>query len=288
MNFSRFFQPDKFIIALLVYFLGGGVARYLGAVISLPAFVLGLLTILFLLMGSMLLRTYFSNYQMTNVSIRDQNEKYRTRILQVSFTLFTLTGAFVITLLLSKEINIETGILLFLIALLLVLNEVPPIALHKTGYGELVLAIALAALIPAFSFFLQAHDEIHRLIPVIAFPLTLLAIAWQIAANFPEYARDIKSNHQSLLIRLTWQRALPIHNICILAAYLFFAISPSFGVPWGLIWPLFLGFPFSVIQILWLQRITNGGKPIWNIFRLFIPFTFGLIVYLLALTFWIR
>lgn len=288
MNFSRIFQPDKLIIALLVYFLGGGIARYLGALISLPTFVFGLLIILFLLLGSIFLKTYFSNYQLTDVSKRDQNGRYRTRILQASFGFFTLAGALVITLFASKELNIETGILLCLFTFLLVINEVPPIALHKTGYGELVLAFAVATLIPAFSFFLQARDEVHRLIPVIAFPLTLLAIAWQIAANFPEYARDIKINHQSLLIRLTWQRALLIHNICTLAAYLFFAISPLIGVSWGLIWPLFIGFPFSVIQILWLQRIANGGKPIWNIFRLFIPSTFGLIVYLLALTFWIR
>jgi hypothetical protein len=55
-----------------------------------------------------------------------------------------------------------------------------------------------------------------------------------------------------------------------------------------LIWPVFLALPFAAIQMIWLQRIASGGRPLWQFLTALASATFGLTVYLLTLTFWIR
>jgi 1,4-dihydroxy-2-naphthoate octaprenyltransferase len=169
----------------------------------------------------------------------------------------------------------------------MVAYAVPPLRLSEAGYGELVLAVYLGTLLPGLAFLLQ-HGRIHRLLTLTTFPLTLLAVAYFLVCNFPTFATDQKRGRRSLLSRLTWQNAVPIHHFLILAAFLLFAITPFMNYPWGLIWPVFLVLPFAAIQIFWLQHIASGGRTLWTFLDLLANATFGLTVYLLTLTFWIR
>jgi 1,4-dihydroxy-2-naphthoate octaprenyltransferase len=289
MNIFRLSRPVYLVCAILTYSLGAGVARYLGASIQWPVFLFGLLSVLPLLAASSLLTEYFlmSLTFLASDETPLQRGKYRTHLLQASLVNLTISGAFVIALLLVGAFNLNAGFLLALIALLLVAYAVPPIFLYKVGLGELTMAVVFATFLPAFSYFLQTN-EFHRLLPLSAFPLTLLAIAWLLAANFSSFSSDKKVGRHSLLILLSWQRTVPLHHVFIIAAFLLFAISPFLGVSWRLIWPVFLALPFSVLQIFWLQRIANGGAPIWKFFNVLIPSVFGLNVYLLAMAFWLR
>jgi 1,4-dihydroxy-2-naphthoate octaprenyltransferase len=151
----------------------------------------------------------------------------------------------------------------------------------------LLLAIYLGTLLPILAFLLQ-FGEFHRLLTFATFPLTLLALAYLLVWNFPTFAADQKFGRHTLLTRLTWQRAIPIHHFLVLAAYLLFAAAPFLGFPWGLVWPVFLVLPFAIIQIFWLQRIAAGGRTLWNFLTALAAATFGLTAYLLAFTFWIR
>jgi 1,4-dihydroxy-2-naphthoate octaprenyltransferase len=216
-----------------------------------------------------------------------QREGFRTLLLQVFYAALTLYGVAVLTLSLTRSIHLSAGILLTLNLLLLVAWAVPPTRFAENGYGELVLAFVLATLVPAIAFLLQS-DEFHRLLPLTAFPLTLLALAYFLAADFPAFTADQKLGRRSLLIRLTWQRAVPIHHVLILAAFLLFTATPLVRVPWALVWPVFLTLPFAAMQVIWLQRIANGGRTLWRFFVPLAAAVFGLPVYLLALTFWIR
>jgi O-antigen/teichoic acid export membrane protein len=74
----------------------------------------------------------------------------------------------------------------------------------------------------------------------------------------------------------------------VLVSFILFAGAPLLGYPWSLVWPVFLAFPFAIIQIYWLQRIANGGRTLWNFLTSLSAATFGLTAYLLALTYWIR
>jgi 1,4-dihydroxy-2-naphthoate octaprenyltransferase len=285
----RLTRPLHLLFAALTYALGAGIAHYLGVTFHWPAFWLGLLAVLALQAAPPLLLEYFRlplTPRLPGETAR-QREGFRTLLLQVSYAALTLYGVAVLTLFLTRSIHLSAGILLTLDLLLLIAWAVPPARFAETGYGELVLAFVLATLVPAIAFLLQS-DELHRLLPLTAFPLTLLALAYFLAADFPAFTADQKLGRRSLLIRLTWQRAVPIHHVLILAAFLLFTATPLVRVPWALVWPVFLTLPFAAMQVIWLQRIANGGRTLWRFFVPLAAAVFGLPVYLLALTFWIR
>jgi 1,4-dihydroxy-2-naphthoate octaprenyltransferase len=159
--------------------------------------------------------------------------------------------------------------------------------LAEIGYGELILAFDLGSLLPSFSFLLE-FGQVHRLLSFVTFPLTLLALAYFLVIDFPSYGVDQRIGRHSLLTRLSWQRAIPIHHLLLLAAFLLFASAPLIGIPWGLVWPTLVVLPFAGFQIFWLQRISVGGPTFWTFLTTLALATFGLTTYLLAFTFWTR
>ncbi len=282
-------RPIHLLLAALTYTLGAGIAHYLGQPVRLASFGLGLLVFLALLGAAFLFAEYFRLPLMplAQGETPRQRERFRVTLLQVSYAAITLSAVASLTLLLTHSLNLSADILLVLAFLLLIAYAVPPMRLSETGYGELVLAIFFGTLVPALAFLLQ-YGQLQRLLSFTTFPLTLLALAYLLACNFPTYAGDQKLGRHTLLTRLTWQRAVPIHHLLVLSAFLLFAAAPILEYPWGLVWPVFLALPFAAIQIIWLQRIANGGRTLWNFLTALAVATFGLTAYLLALTFWIR
>jgi len=282
-------HPIHLLLAALTYTLGAGISRYLGQPVRFASFGLGLLAVLALLGAASLFAEYF-RLPLTPLAEGEtfrQRERFRVTLLQVSYAALTLSAVASLTLLLTGLLGLYAGILFVLAFLVMVAYAVPPMRLSETGFGELVLAVTFGTLLPALAFLLQ-FGQAHRLLSVATFPLTLLALAYLLVCNFPTFASDQKLGRRTLLTRLTWQRAVPIHHFLILAAFLLFAAAPFLGTPWGLVWPVFLALPFAAIQIVWLQRIANGGRTLWNFLTALATATFGLTAYLLALTFWIR
>jgi 1,4-dihydroxy-2-naphthoate octaprenyltransferase len=282
-------HPIHLLLAALTYTLGAGIAHYLGQPVRAASFGLGLVADLALLGAASLLTEYFRLpfMPLAQGETLRQREHFRVMLLQVSYASLTFSAVAILTLMLTHSLNLSAGILLVLAFLFLVAYAVPPMRLFETGYGELVLAVTLGTLLPALAFLLQ-YGQLHRLLSLTTFPLTLLALAYLLVCNFPTFATDQKLGRHTLLTRLTWQRAIPIHHFLVLAAFLLFAAAPFLEYPWGLVWPVFLALPFAAIQITWLQRIANGGRTLWNFLTALASATFGLTAYLLALTFWIR
>jgi 1,4-dihydroxy-2-naphthoate octaprenyltransferase len=289
MGTLRISRSPNIVITLLTYSLGTGIARYLGTAIQWPIFFLGLFIILPLVTASSFLVEYF-NPPLTTYLCKVSSRKikqYKGWLLLIAFALLATSCVSVISLLLISAINPFAGIFLISITIIMLVYAIPPIELSKSGYGELALSFIFATLIPGISYLFQT-DDIHRILPIITFPLTLQAIAWQLAANFSTYAIDQKSGRQSLVIRLSWQKAVPVHHVLILTAFLFYITSPFFGVSWALVWPILLALPFAILQIVWLQRIANGGRPVWKFYNVLIPTVFGLSIYLIGISFWLR
>ena len=286
---AKLSRPLHLILAALTYVLGAGIARYLGRPVHLAAFGLGLLAALALQAASYWLVEYF-RLPLTPLA-KDETPRHRealrTTLFQSAAALLTVSAAVVVTLLLAHLLPAAAGVVLGLIAVFFFAYAIPPLRLSEMGYGELLLAIYLGTLLPILAFLLQV-GEFHRLLTFATFPLTLLALAYLLVWNFPTFATDQKFGRHTLLTRLTWQRAIPIHHFLILAAYLLFAATPFLGFPWGLVWPVFLVLPFAIVQILWLQQIAQGGRTLWNFLTALAAATFGLTAYLLAFTFWIR
>lgn len=285
----RLARPLQGLLATITYCLGAGIARYLGHPIHAAAFGLGLLAILSVETAAFWLVEYFRLplFPLAKEETPRQREILRAGLFQGATALLTVTGAIVVTLLLTHLLPLSAGILVALIVIFFIAYAVPPLRLSDAGYGELVLALALGTFFPALSFLIQ-YPDFHRLLTFATFPLTLLALADLLVGDFPTYATDLKYGRNTLLTRLTWQRAIPIHHFLVLLAFMFFATTPFLGFPWGLVWPVFLALPFASIQVIWLQRIAKGGQALWNFTTTLAIATFGLTAYLLAFTFWIR
>jgi len=285
----KLINPIHMLLALLTYTLGAGIAHYLGQTVRAASFGLGLLVVLAQLGAAALLAEYFRLPRMPLLQDETprQRERFRVTLLQVAYAALTLSAVAILTLLLTHSLNLSTDILIVILFILMVAYAVPPLRMSETGYGELILAVTQGTLLPAIAFLLQ-YGQFHRLLAFTTFPLTLLALAYLLVCNFPTFATDTKLGRHTLLTRLTWQRAIPIHHFMVLAAFLLFAAAPFLEYPWGLVWPVFLALPFAVIQLIWLQQIANGGRTLWNFLTALASATFGLAAYLLALTFWIR
>jgi 1,4-dihydroxy-2-naphthoate octaprenyltransferase len=282
-------RPLLLLLVVLTYCLGAGISRYLGRPFLPAAFGLGLFVVLAIQVAACWLLEYF-RLPLTPLAkdeMPQDREFLQTSLFQSAMVLLTVCGAIILTLFIARLLPLPAGILFCLIVIIFVAYAIPPMRLSEAGYGELVQAAALGTLFPAFAFLLQ-FGEFHRILTFATFPLTLLSLAYLLVNDFPNYATDLKYGRRSLLTRLTWQHAIPIHHLLVLVSFLFFAISPFLGFPWGLVWPVFLALPFAVIQIAWLQRIARGGSTHWKFLVPLSGAVFGLTIYLLALTLWIR
>jgi 1,4-dihydroxy-2-naphthoate octaprenyltransferase len=282
-------QPRNLFLAVLTYFLGAGIAKYLGHSIKLLALVTGLGVMITIFLTTFWLKEYFylQCAPLADEESVSQRNRLRAGLFQSSLALLTVSGAIFVIMLLTHIMPLPAGIFLVLTFILSISYAVPPMQLVKKGYGELVQAVLLGTIYPAFAFLIQFGD-LHRLLPFITFPLTMLALAYFLLSDFKEYSQNQKDGYSSLAIRLSWQRAIPVHHLLILISFLFFAISPFLGFPWRLVWPVFLLLPFAIIQIVWLHRIALGGRTLWRFFIPFAAIFLGLMIYLLSLSVWIQ
>jgi 1,4-dihydroxy-2-naphthoate octaprenyltransferase len=162
---------------------------------------------------------------------------------------------------------------------------VPPVRLAYRGYGELSEAILLCGLVPALAYMLQTGD-LHRLLPMLAFPLLSLYLAMRLAQTLKSYLRDEKLGWKTMMLAIGWQRGMLMHNVMILMGYLLLGAAAIFSLPWELTWPAMLSLPLGAFQIYQISQIAAGGKPNWRLLQLTSAATFGLAVYLITLALW--
>jgi 1,4-dihydroxy-2-naphthoate octaprenyltransferase len=119
-------------------------------------------------------------------------------------------------------------------------------------------------------------------------PVTALALAYFLILDFPAFADDLKYERLTLLTRLTWQRAVPLHHGLVIAAFALLAAAPLLGVSLALLWPAFLTVPFAILQILLLRNIALGTRPLWRPLTFLAAALFALTVYLLTFSLFLR
>lgn len=289
LTLLRFTRPLHLMFAALAYILGAGVARYLGVPQRALPFWLGLagVTLLQASMGWLAEAFRPLAEPLEDEDTRAERLAFRNTILLAA--LAALSVAAVLALLLARVGALSPVALLFLaLSLALALAyAVPPARFVNAGLGEFALAVHIAMLSPALGFVLQ-DGEYHRLVGIVSFPLTLLALAYFLALDFPTYAADQKYDRRTLLRSMGWERAVPLHHGLVLGAYLLLAVAPLFGLAWGLIWPAFLTFPFALLQIYFLRNLALGAKPDWKLLTVNALAVFGLSAWLLTFAFWMR
>jgi 1,4-dihydroxy-2-naphthoate octaprenyltransferase len=288
-NILRLSRPLHLLLAALTYVLGASIPGYLGRPFQLTSFWMGLLAVLLLQLSMSLLNEVFrpSNEPILENETIIERLKLRNNALYISIAALTVFTVIGFVLYLNAGLSIPSRLFLILSLILAVLYAIPPFRLLNRGFGEVILAAQIAYAIPSIGFLLRS-EESHRLLIFIIAPLTALALAYFLILNFVTFASDQKYQRGTLLRRLTWERAVPLHHGLILFAYAFFAVAPLFGFAFDLIWPAFLALPFALFQIVQLRAVALGNPPNWTLLTSTALSVLGLTAYFLTLTFWLR
>ena len=287
-NLLRLSHPLHLFLAALTYFLGASIANYLGKPFRMDSFWLGLVAVLLAQASMNMLAEVFRPYNEPILAEETRKDRLllRNNALYVSIASLTANAAIAILLYHNGHLSVTAFFFLLFSLILILAYSIPPFRFINRGFGEFVLAAHLGYIIPSIAYILQT-GETHRFL-LITIPLTILAFAYFIVVDFTSFASDTKYNRSTLLTRLGWERAVPLHHLFILLAYLFFLASPVFGLSLSLFWPAFLTLPFALFQIFQLRNISLGAPTNWILLTLTALSVFGLTAYFLSLTFWLR
>ncbi|HUE99546.1 MAG TPA: prenyltransferase [Anaerolineales bacterium] len=284
----RLSRPLHILLAALTYFLGASIANYLGKPFRIDSFWLGLIAVILAQASMNLLAEVFRPIHETTVEGETRRDRLtlRNNALYISIAALTANAVSAFVLYNNNRLSVQSFSFLLLSLILILIYSIPPFRFVNRGFGELLLATHIAYVIPSIAYLLQS-DETHRFL-LVTIPLTFLAFAYFIVMNFPAFASDNKYNRSTLLTRLGWERAVPLHHLFVLLAYLFFLASPAFGLSLFLLWPAFLTLPFALFQIFQLRSISLGAPTNWTLLTATALSVFGLTAYFLSLTFWLR
>ena len=287
-NILRLSHPLHLLLAALTYFLGASIANYLGKPFRADSFWLGLIAALLAQASMNLLAEVFrpGNEAILDGQSRSDRLVLRNNALYVSIAALTPNAVIAFVLYNNNHLPVSAFFFLLLSLLLILGYAIPPFRFINRGFGEFVLAVHIAYVIPSIAYILQS-GETHRFL-LISIPLTFLAFAYFIVMDFPAFASDSKYNRSTLLTRLGWERVVPLHHLFVLLAYLLFAAAPVFGLSLSLLWPSFLTLPFALFQIFQLRNISLGAPTNWMLLTVTALSVFGLTAYFLSLTFWLR
>jgi 1,4-dihydroxy-2-naphthoate octaprenyltransferase len=284
----RLLRPLHLLFAALTYSFGAGLADYLGRTVNPISFWLGFFMMI-LAQGTMSLLAGLFRLDaepLLENETRAQRQVLRNNVLYTSLACVAVISFAVYVLVAGQLLSLPALLFLLCSALTVIMHAVPPFRFANRGAGEFLLAIHLAYIIPSIAFSLQS-DEPHRFL-ILTVPLTFLAFSYFIASAFHSFAQDRQFNRVTFLVRLGWERVVPLHHAFVLIAYILLLMSPSFGLPLALIGSAFLTFPFALFQIFLLRNISLGAKPNWTLLHATSLSVFGLTTYFLTLTFWLR
>ena len=290
-------RPLFLLGGALVYGLGVGIARYLGAPIDWSVYIIGQAYVTTMQLSAQYLNEYFD-------APADQQNPNRTpfsggsgavgegklsqeTVMWAALTALTVLASLTVVLISVVQL---TPLLVTLVVLAFAgsfFYSTPPVRLSQTGYGELSTSILVANLVPIFAFVLQT-GEMHRLLVMSTFPLTTLHLVMMIVFEFPDFLNDLKFEKLTLLVRVGWERGMVLHNILILTTFLLLGLAATFGLPWAIALPAFIPLPIGLLQIWQMRRIAAGGKPNWTTMAFTAVVLFGSVTYLLAFTYWTR
>jgi 1,4-dihydroxy-2-naphthoate octaprenyltransferase len=271
-------------------------ARYLGSIVDWGIVIIGQIWITTFQLGLHFVSTLFFSPSVpgdrTRIQIYDEGEEHlryirRELILSGVFATFVVLAMLTFLFIRTQEITGSAYLIMGIMIVTLFGCAVPPFQLYRTRYGEIVESILMANLIPGLAFILQ-YGELHRLVAMTTFPLTLLYLATSLATRLQFFAKDIKTGTVNLLTGLGWQRGMVLHNILILCSFFLFGISMLFGLSSRVILPIYFVLPLGLFQIWYMVRIASGIKPNWRVLKSTAVLSFGLTIYLLTFSYWLR
>jgi 1,4-dihydroxy-2-naphthoate polyprenyltransferase len=295
--FIRLARPHFLLGGILLFALGGGIARYLGHPIDWGPYFVGQAWVTMMQLSTHFLNEFFNapaDVDNTNRTLFSggsgaigPGKLPRAAAFWGGLASLGATASFTVLLIAQGSLTPVVVLVMVLIFLGAFFYAAPPLRLESTGYGELTTSILVAGLVPGFGLLLQT-GELHRLLPMVTFPLVLLHLAMLLAFELPDYANDLKYEKRTIMVRVGWETGMRLHNFTIFGAYFMFGVALAWGLPFSLAFPAMLTFPLGLFQVWNMHRIASGGKPLWNIVTLTAIAIFAVTAYLLAFSFWSR
>jgi hypothetical protein len=179
-QFKRTFsyQNIVYLISTIVfYFFGSGIARYLGQILNWPLLFLGLGYVILLMLSGFYLRAYFDPFILNSKNEKSLSTSSLLEIkrqnLMAGLATLSISCVLVYLIVIGNGTNASLIFFLILTFALMFLFAVPPFKMAARGYGELVLSVWIADLVPVLAFLLHGA-EIPKVIPLLTFPLTAL------------------------------------------------------------------------------------------------------------------
>ncbi len=262
-------KPISTLFILVTYFLGIGLAHYLGFPQKLDVLWNGLILLIAFQTGCIFLGKYFELYfspssyyhEEKSSSINNQQEKnIRILYLLIGVAFFAVCLIPVFTLLFNGLLRIMNLVIIVFTLFIIGVVEIFPTQVSGGGLLEFLQALYFANLIPLIAFSLQSNF-VHRLLFFLTFPMFFLYFAYFIVSSLPNVEKKIGTKDRSLIFRIGPILSLRIHNLLVLLAYLTLLSGSVFDVPWKLIWPVLITLPIGLIQIWQVNLILRGHKP---------------------------
>jgi 1,4-dihydroxy-2-naphthoate octaprenyltransferase len=296
--YFQMFRPWELLLNAIFYFMGAGLSEYFGRLIDWGLIFkgLGLVTVIqiagFSLSSIYDLMTAGFSFQRAPWILEPENPRNQGRIRMINTLLVTITSfsiaAFFLTDFIRRDEIDTIGVLIIILSVLLFLiYSIPPFKASKRGYGEIILAIEGAYLIPAAGYLLQAGEN-HRILLLIAIPMTLLYLAMEMTRSLPGYSTEEPNTNTGRMVSfLGPQKGLIVINFIIITAYLLVAIISVIGLSWSIVWRFLLTLPAGLFLIWQILRIRDGGKPNWQLLELTAIGMVGLTAYFVAMGLWL-
>jgi 1,4-dihydroxy-2-naphthoate octaprenyltransferase len=272
----------------LLYALGAAIAYHLGKPIAPGLYLLGQGLVLCIQLIAQYLNEYFD-------AAGDSANPNRTLLsggsgvlgaegLSPRVALYAAVAVLAVALSLTTAMQLRASISAS-VWLILVLGffgafaySAPPLRLVSSGYGEFMVSVLVAALVPSFGYALQTGG-LHILIALASFPLIALHMAMVIALQLPDYTADLQSDKRTLSVRLGWRIAMGIHNGAIVVAAISMAIGALVGLPMRIALSMAIAMPLAGAQVWQMWRIRRGFAPLWRTLTLGAVALFALVVY---------
>jgi len=299
LQFLKLSRPVFLLAGIGLYFMGAGIAKYLGYRIDLGVLILGLLWIMFAQLAALYLNEYFDepvdreNETRTifsggsGVLGKEEGKLSRKTALSGFVVTTSLAVAIILSLLWENALTPGAGLLMVLIYGGGLLYSLPPVQLIRAGYGEFLAALIGGYLVPMMSFNLQS-GEAHRLVAMASLPIVLLLVVFMLAVSFPDFATDLKYGKRTFLVRAGWENVVFLHNSLILLSLLVLVALLYMNFPRSILYPAFLIIPLGVMEFWQMRQIAAGAKPNWRGLTWNAAALVGSLIYIFTYFFWTR
>lgn len=293
MTFKTFIKPIKgfkLLALLLTYAMGAGLAQYVRTLSSSMALLSGgVFLVLVLLSFDYLLAMQQLNDPQYQDPDQPEEDRRRVRLAYGAIAAALMTVA--VTVFVGWLINglLWQGISLLLVAFF----AVGGLAVYAGMKGQwrpfqpLFESLLAVVIPPAMGYFLQTQ-QMHRFLTLVVLGPVALYLAFLLLSQLIHFGEDQQRERQTTVTEMGWEPAMVLHNALILLGYVLLALASLLGLPWFLVWPVFLTLPLGLVEIWLMERTRRGQKPLWRIMQFAMGATFVIPVYLLAFAFWLR